>query len=394
MCTGSVTEPVLFQPALKILSFTFILVFFVISCSHMPSHDRFDGKAQTHIRSNAVPFSKNSSGTFSVLFLGDILLAKNAEAMIRVHGSDHPFSGVQSELSEYTFCVANLETPVTSRGSILVPGKPFIFRIDKDIADTISALEPSCLLIGNNHIMDYGAEGMRDTIKWINSKGWQHCGAGENLEQSHKPSIFQYGNVRVVLFSYNERPPRQFYAGEQSPGTASLDRDIIRKDILSYKSPGTVIIINPHWGLEMTYQPTKAQRRLAHEIIDMGADAIIGQHPHFPQSVEVYHGKIIFYSLGNFIAGYHHPALMDNIAAALHINREAEIQRVEIIPVNGKYQETGYTASILSGKRAGSILRHINTMSKDFGVKMIYDRDRALIELKSTRTTASAEGKK
>lgn len=359
----------------------------------MPSHDRFDGKAQTHIRSNAVPFSKNSSGTFSVLFLGDILLAKNAEAMIRVHGSGHPFSGVQNELSDYTFCVANLETPVTSRGRILVPEKPFIFRIDKDIADSISALEPSCLLLGNNHIMDYGAEGMRDTIEWINSKGWQHCGAGENLKLSCKPAILRYGNVRIVLLSYNERPPVQFYAGEESPGTAPLDPDIIRKDILSFKRPDTVIIVNPHWGLEMTVRPTRAQRKLAHEIIDMGADAIIGQHPHCPQRAEVYRGKIIFYSLGNFLAGYSDPSMEDNIAVALHISSESEIIRAEIIPVNGQYQDSEYTASVLSGKRAARLFRHVDNLSKGFGVKMICERNRALIELNTTNTASLAKGR-
>jgi len=355
-------------------------------------HDKFDRREQTHVRSNAVPFSKNSSGIFSVLFLGDILLAKNAEAMIRVHGSSHPFSGIQDELSEYTFCVANLETPVTSRGSILVPEKPFIFRIDKEIADSISALEPSCLLIGNNHIMDYGAEGMRDTIKWINSNGWQHCGAGENLKLSCKPAIFRYGNVRIVLLSYNERPPVQFYAGEESPGTAPLDPDIIRKDILSYKRPDTVIIINPHWGLEMTYRPTRAQRKLAHEIIDMGADAIIGQHPHCPQRAEVYRGKIIFYSLGNFLAGYSDPSMEDNIAVALHINSEAEIIRAEIIPVNGRYEDTDYTASVLSGKRAARLFRHVDNLSKGFGVKMIREQNRAIVELNSMQTGYSMSG--
>lgn len=357
-------------------------------------YERTDERAQTSVRSNAVPFSSRSPRNFSVLFLGDILLARHAETMIRIHGNSHPFSSVRDALSEHTFCVANLETPVTSRGHVLVPGKPFIFRIDKVIAESISALEPSCLILGNNHIMDYGIEGMEDTIEWIDSKGWKHCGAGDNLELSRKPAVLRYGDVRIVLLSYNERPPAQFYASVNAPGTAPLDPDIIRKDILTYKQPGTVVIINPHWGIEFTNRPTNAQRKLAHDIIDMGADAIIGQHPHCPQSAELYHGKIIFYSLGNFLAGFSHSLLKDNIAVALHINGEAEILNAEIIPVNGKFGETGYTVSVLSGRRADDILMHVDYLSKNYGVKLIREHNRAIIDLKGSHTSPPACGGK
>ncbi len=366
---------------MKHLLITLILPLFIISCSHAPGKKQAIAK-QTRIRSTAVPLNGNSTGIFSVLFLGDILLANEAEKKIRENGANYPFEKIVTDLNGYTFCVANLETPVTQRGEILVPQKPFIFRIDPEIADTIKAIDPTCLIIGNNHIMDYGTVGMQDTISWIESKGWQYCGAGDNLEQARQPAILQYGETRIVLLSYNERPPIEFYATYTTAGTAPLSLDVVREDIIKYRQPGTVIIVNPHWGIEMTTTPRRDQRKTARAILDMGADAVIGQHPHCPQGIELYKGKPIFYSIGNFITGFSYPSQMDNMAVALYINENAQILRIEIIPVNGKHREIMHSVSLLSGIRAKRLLNNVEDLSRDFGVRIVRDQNRGFIELK------------
>jgi poly-gamma-glutamate synthesis protein (capsule biosynthesis protein) len=223
---------------------------------------------------------------------------------------------------------------------------------------------------------------MQDTISWIESNGWQYCGAGDNLEQARQPSILQYGETRIVLLSYNERPPIEFYATYTTAGTAPLSLDVVKEDILKYRQPGTVIIVNPHWGIEMTTVPRRDQRKTARAILDMGADAVIGQHPHCPQGVELYKGKPIFYSIGNFITGFSYPSQMDNMAVALYINENAQIIRIEIIPVNGKNKEIMHSVSLLSGNRAKRLLNNVEDLSRDFGVKIVRNQNRGFIELK------------
>jgi poly-gamma-glutamate synthesis protein (capsule biosynthesis protein) len=234
--------------------------------------------------------------------------------------------------------------------------------------------------------MDYGEQGMTDTIEWIVSRGWMHAGAGVNLSAARKPAILTYGKTRVVLLSYNERPPSEFYATEKKAGTAPLDIRVIREDILKYKRPGTVIVVNPHWGQEMTLFPRKDQRITARVIIEMGADAVIGQHPHCPQGAEMYNGKIIFYSIGNFITGFSYPEQTDNIAVALHISGNSEISRVEVLPVAGRNEEIKFSASLLKGSRASRMLYEFADLSRRYGVKMRRERDRGIIDMKNTIT--------
>jgi poly-gamma-glutamate capsule biosynthesis protein CapA/YwtB (metallophosphatase superfamily) len=377
---------------LKQLIFFFIPLI-IISCAHV-SERGWSIPHQTPVRKNAVPYNNNSSGIFSVLFLGDILLVEKAEIMIQKKGADYPFHKIKDDLSEYTFCVANMESPVTRRGKVLVPSKPFIFRIDPIIANTIADVDPTCLIIGNNHIMDYGVQGMLDTISWIESKGWYYCGAGKNLEEARSPAVLTYANTRVVLLSYNERPPEEFYATRSNPGTTPLDITIIKEDIRRYKQPGTVIIVNPHWGLEMTIFPRKDQRITARTIIDMGADAVIGQHPHCPQGIEIYNEKIIFYSIGNFITGYTYSGQTDNMAVALFIDSSSKIIRAEVLPVAGKNLEDKYAASLLQGIRARQLLHEVSDLSLKYGVKMVRDRNRGIIDIKKTATSKTSIAEK
>jgi poly-gamma-glutamate capsule biosynthesis protein CapA/YwtB (metallophosphatase superfamily) len=317
---------------------------------------------------------------FSILFTGDVMLVNDAEKAIRDNGREYPFSYVRSEFLKYTFIVINLESPVTERG-IPFTEKPYVFRISRDIAESIASINPACLVVGNNHIMDYGADGMSDTISWITSHGWLYCGAGETLADARKPAVLVYGMSRIALLSYNERPPKEFYATVSGSGTAPLNIDSAEADIRWCQQRNNLVIVNVHWGVEMTTYPQREQRNIAHKLIDAGADAVIGHHPHCPQGIEVYKGKLIFYSLGNFITGYTTYGQTDNIVAALHINSRSQIKRAEIIPVAGKNKEIKHAVRFINGRRAVMLLRDINTVSSRYGVRMKIENDRGIIDL-------------
>jgi poly-gamma-glutamate synthesis protein (capsule biosynthesis protein) len=118
--------------------------------------------------------------------------------------------------------------------------------------------------------------------------------------------VFERNGRRVAVFGYNGFPPRSFAATTHKPGTAWLVEKNVIRDIQSAKAQGhaDMVLLYLHWGEELEEQPNEAQIGLAHRLVDAGADAIIGGHPHVIQTIEWYRERPIVYSLGNFVFDY------------------------------------------------------------------------------------------
>jgi poly-gamma-glutamate synthesis protein (capsule biosynthesis protein) len=129
-------------------------------------------------------------------------------------------------------------------------------------------------------------------------------GGGANSHAARQPLVLTAGGKRVALLGYNDFPPRAFAAGASAPGTAWLvEKDVIA-DILAARKVADIVILFLHWGEELEPQESPEQVTLAHHLIDAGADAIIGGHPHVTQGIEWYKDHPIVYSLGNLVFDY------------------------------------------------------------------------------------------
>jgi poly-gamma-glutamate synthesis protein (capsule biosynthesis protein) len=153
--------------------------------------------------------------------------------------------------------------------------------------------------IANNHIMDWGVEGLLKTKKILQSFGAQVFGAGMNQEEASKPVIIDHEGIKIGFLAYCKKG--EFSATQSSLGAALLDKNIVCKKVRSLKASVDHVIVNLHWGVEFSDYPYPPDIEIAHNIIDSGASAIIGHHPHVVQGLEVYKGCPIFYSLGSFI---------------------------------------------------------------------------------------------
>jgi len=133
-----------------------------------------------------------------------------------------------------------------------------------------------------------------------------YFGGGRNKKEAHRPLILQRNGRRIALLGYNEFPPRAFEAGENRAGTAWLVQAEAIADIKSARAVDHADFVIPmlHWGEELEPSPNDAQKSLARRLIDAGADAVIGAHPHVSQTVDIYKGRPIIYSLGNFVFDY------------------------------------------------------------------------------------------
>lgn len=154
--------------------------------------------------------------------------------------------------------------------------------------------------INNNHIMDAGAEGLKDTLAEAIKAGATTIGAGENIFEASKPVLWpEAGGVGLVSVGY-ERACR--IAGEDSPGCINFSRmDIIEDSIRTVKERCRWCVVIAHDGEEFTALPSPYTRDRYHEYLKMGADIVVAHHPHVPMNYETVGEKVIFYSLGNFI---------------------------------------------------------------------------------------------
>jgi poly-gamma-glutamate synthesis protein (capsule biosynthesis protein) len=232
-------------------------------------------------------------------FAGDVLLGGHYE---RVAGADvglafHGFTLFQnSDVS-----IVNLENPVTARGT--KTPKTFNFRMHPRFLQGLKAAGISTVSLANNHVFDYGSEGLEDTFRWLDSAGIRYIGAGRVWADAHTPYTFLKGRQKVAVFGYyggREAPA----AGRNTGGVATRDLRLIIRDIKLARVEGaTYIVVILHWGTEEAEVPDASQRWFAHSLIDAGVDAVIGHHPHVLQGVERYRSGVIVYSLGNFVFG-------------------------------------------------------------------------------------------
>ena len=319
-----------------------------------------------------------------MLCLGDILLVNEAERHILAKGTGYPFEKIKDDLRKYDFIFGNMEAPITVRGTAFT-NKAYSFRVKPGAALCLRDLKIDAVSISNNHLMDYGGEGMDDTISFLDGLNIRHSGGGKNLAASRRPARLKYGSTEIYILSYCNRPPSEYYASASTPGIAPLDIRMIREDIASYKTRDNIVLISLHWGIEHTHEPLPEQVSAAHEIIDAGADGIIGHHPHWPQGIEQYRGRPIIYSLGNFINGYYNPVEKNNIAVGLYFvgNR---LEKIKILPVSGQNRKIKFQPSVLTGKPADETLGLIQNLSKNLNTDLQIRDNYGIIDFNAAGT--------
>lgn len=220
---------------------------------------------------------------------------------------------------------ANLEIPLTNAvkatpfksAADVRAGNQFILKADPGHITHLKKMGFDLLSLANNHGMDYGWPGLKQTIDLLNGAGIKHSGGGANRAASEEVAVYRTkGDLRVGMISalafvgsagLNACGP----AGEKSPGIAvfrfegSLGpkaKAEIQRRISNAKRKCDFLIVAPHWGIEKANRPRDWQFQLGRALIDAGADAVFGAHPHVIQGKEVYKGKPILYSTGNFIS--------------------------------------------------------------------------------------------
>lgn len=235
----------------------------------------------------------------SMIFVGDIMLDESPGKTIK-RGHD-PLAHFASLLKSADIRVGNLECVVATKGTP-EEGKPYTFRAHPR---TLKVLQRhfDALSLANNHSGDFGPIAFGEMLDLLDQRKMAYFGGGRDLSKAHKPLILERHGLKIALLGYNEFFPRSFEADFDKPGIAWSEDEQVQYDIRRARSEYHADLVIPfmHWGWEDEQIASARQRALARLMIDAGADAVIGGHPHVIQDVEEYKGKPIIYSLGNFV---------------------------------------------------------------------------------------------
>jgi poly-gamma-glutamate synthesis protein (capsule biosynthesis protein) len=233
-----------------------------------------------------------------LVFAGDTVL-DDAPGELIARGGD-PFAEFAAVFADADIRIANLECVVATVGS--AGDKNFTFRAHPRVLPVLKT-HFDALALANNHSGDYGREAFAQMLGLLRQAGLAQVGGGMNLREAHTPWIVERQGLRIAILSYNEFMPRSFEAGHNAPGVAWSEDEQVVDDIRKARQIHRADLVIPimHWGWENERVANARQRQLARLMIDAGADAVIGGHPHVTQDIEHIQGKPVIYSVGNFV---------------------------------------------------------------------------------------------
>ncbi|MBU1445805.1 CapA family protein [Patescibacteria group bacterium] len=229
------------------------------------------------------------SRNLEILAFGDAMLDRGVRQYMDKNGVDYPFEKISEDIAnianENTITFLNLEGPVLDRPRVLSGGLYFSFK--PDAVDALKRAGFNIVNLANNHTFNQKEQGFEDTKRILSEKGINYFGVPiKSVEKD--VHIEDFGGGTVAFIGYDD---------VLSPIETENAKILIQK----MAEENDYVIVSVHWGQEYKTVQNNHQEELGHMFVDAGADAVIGHHPHVVQPMEIYNGKPIFYSLGNFI---------------------------------------------------------------------------------------------
>lgn len=243
--------------------------------------------------------------SLKIILVGDIMLDRGVKDKIeKEENGDYkfPFLKIAPYLQEADIVFGNLEGPITSDG--IKSGSKYSFRFDPKCIEGLKYAHFNVLSLANNHILDYGKQGLIDTISILKKSGILYVGAGTDLDDTFSLKIKEIDGIKVGFLAFTEFGSKYWWPKENYPGVAYLPEKNFRYaewEIEEAKKKVDILIVSLHAGQEYSDSPTDFQKKFSKMAIEAGADIIVGHHPHTIQPIEKYKTGWIAYSLGNFI---------------------------------------------------------------------------------------------
>ena len=288
---------------------------------------------------NTTSIVKNDSAHAELLFVGDIMLGRNVESLMDQYGDEYPFFQTKDFLEDADLTIGNFEG-IVSEEHIKTPPFNFSFSIKPEYLYSLKKVGFDILSLANNHAGDFGNDAFVYTQKLCKTYEISCVGSPLGIT-SESVSVETVGNVKIgFIFLYS-------LYGE-------IDEYALKNKLEQLSQESDIQIAYMHWGEEYTQMHSTSQEKLAHTLIDAGVDTVIGAHPHVVQDIEVYNGKPVFYSLGNFVFDQYFDKNVQQMIALKMIVRDNTVEYT-IVPLTSEHAKS--QPSIMTDQSTRELMR-------------------------------------
>lgn len=299
----------------------------------------------------------------TITFAGDILFDENYAIMGKVSGNGNIANGVVpsllTEMKSADIMMLNNEFPYSDRGTPL-EDKKFTFRAKPTCVSFLNDMGVDIVSLANNHAYDYGEAAFLDTMETLENAGITYVGAGRNLQEARRPVYYIINNMKIAIVAATQIEkldhPDTKGATDSSAGVFRCwNGDNLLETVREAKANSDFVIVYLHWGNENETPIDWAQEKQAPEVVEAGADLVIGAHPHCLQKISVIQGVPVMYSLGNF---WFNSKTIDTGMIKITLN-ENGLQSYQFIPCI----QTGSQTMLLQGEEKKRVIDYMQSLS-------------------------------
>ena len=315
--------------------------------------------------------AQSASKKVTLAFAGDTMLGRGVNEAILKHGYFYPWGNIIPLLQTADLRMVNLENTFT-KSTQKVP-KVFNFKSDPKNVQSLKKAHIDIVSLANNHIKDFGNEGLLETLKTLQKAGIKSVGAGKNLKQARAPLIIKKNGIKFGIIGATDNEPI-WQATKTSLGTNYFnvhDLNQLLDDIKKLKKRTDIVIVSLHWGPNMRERPTQDYINSAHKMVDAGADIIHGHSSHNFQAIETYKGKLILYDTGDLVDDYRVDPVLRNDWSFLYFVTISKngVKNVKIVPIKIDTMQVNRAIEPEKSK----ILNRMKSLSKAFGTTISHD---------------------
>jgi poly-gamma-glutamate synthesis protein (capsule biosynthesis protein) len=313
------------------------------------------------------------------------MLGRQVRDTIKERGYGYPWGDILPAIAKADFFLVNLECVLSAQTQRWFgnEAKWYHFRADPDMVAVLRAGSVSCVSLANNHIGDFGLDGLLDTIRALDSAGISHAGAGSDLDAARAPARLIVRGRQVAVMAAADYPS-PWAASIGTPGMHFLaippqedELAPLLQAIATERSRADYIILSLHWGYNMCERPSAEFRSFAHRMLDAGVDLIWGHSAHLPQAVERSDQKLVLYDTGDLIDDYAvDPTLRNDLSAVFMVTLgSAGVERLEVIPIRIADRQ----ARLARGEDAAWITNRMARLSTELATTLSREDDRLLL---------------
>ena len=343
------------------------------------------------------PAVRHPPASVTLAIAGDVMLGRLVNDALREHGWAHPWGSITPILWSVDAFLINLECAITSQLVRWHNGhyKPFHFRADPGAVETLRQGRVDFASLANNHIGDFGPDGILDTIAALDAAGIAHAGAGRDLGEARKPVVLDIHGFRVAIVAFADYP--ESWAATDAPGLNYTPVSVIDEDfapvadaIATARSMADAVICSIHWGPNMRERPTEEFRHFAHRVMDAGATVFWGHSAHVVQGIEFRGEGVILYDTGDFVDDYAVDSALRNDLGALFVLRlrPGGVTSVSLVPTRIEHMQVNPAL----GKDREWFLNRVEMLSRDMGSAVVREPDHVVHVVHVPELIANAMG--